>query len=320
MHGAVGREYMLAICTDLKNAGAQQEHILMFAKLLYKATFDAARTLQEWYRISASMTWTCDKMREKVPEYLNPQQCAQCQARKDLYNKKDICMSDARGADKCSACPHHPSNSSHKNDNILTGELNMIEQKPVLSFGQARKSFVHRMRGIESINGQFVIIEDISSNKPFRTGTKISPKTSAPYNVYYIRVNSSDIEGDLELMNTEIVKISMVLPADLPNYKGFTLAFDGQKWTAYPPQPVSTTTQTPTQTTTHAPEPPNQIDAFARRLQATVQMSDVTGKGLTGKDMIAYADMISPGNALPLINHAKTQGYILEKEGIYRAV
>lgn len=90
MHGAEERECMLAICTDLKAAGATNKHVTMFARLIYRRDYDEARTLQEWRNIDQTKTWTCDKLKEKVPAFLDPAQCERCRIRREDFKENRI--------------------------------------------------------------------------------------------------------------------------------------------------------------------------------------------------------------------------------------
>jgi len=85
MHGSDGREYMLAVSTDLKSKGATEDHALMFAKLMYGVGFDVEKTLVEWRNIDARKTWTCDVLRATLPSYIDPEQCEKCARRKEKY-------------------------------------------------------------------------------------------------------------------------------------------------------------------------------------------------------------------------------------------
>ena len=79
MHGGEGREYMLAVCTDLKASGAAEEHIKLFAKFMYGKGFDLNRTLTEWQNIDKNKTWRCDTLRTKLPNYVDLKLCDDCQ-------------------------------------------------------------------------------------------------------------------------------------------------------------------------------------------------------------------------------------------------
>ncbi len=78
MHGANGRLYMIAIVTDLLANGATEDHIKMFAKLMYQKDYNEEVTLQELRDIDPSKTWQCEALREKLPEYVNFSQCEKC--------------------------------------------------------------------------------------------------------------------------------------------------------------------------------------------------------------------------------------------------
>jgi hypothetical protein len=102
MHGADGREYMVAVCTDLKAAGATEKHVMMFARLMYGKDYDEARTLQEWRNIDSTKTWTCAKLKEKVPAFLDPEQCERCRIRREDFkedNKKRTLIEDINNTD-----------------------------------------------------------------------------------------------------------------------------------------------------------------------------------------------------------------------------
>ena len=334
MHGAVGREYMLAVCTDMKAKGAEDRHIQMFAKLIYKEGYDEARTMQEWHNINPSLTWSCEKLGEKVPEYLDDEQCAQCEARKALYNKRDISMFDVRASDKCTTCPYHPSNAVKPVTLENIGEQNMYTEQriaqPALSMAQVRKDFTFRMSNFVASHGQFTIVEDMPITKPVRTTKKQSQKGNT-YDVYMIKVDVDGFVGDLEMFKGELQQLAIVMPADLVNYKGVTLVHDGTRWTAYPPQtatipnttsvpaPVSTTVTIPA-AVPKAPAYEDQASKYATQLHTMMRMNDPGNAGYNLGALISFCSDITNGDALGLIQYAKSQGLIVEKSGIYRAV
>ncbi|MFH0904704.1 MAG: phage/plasmid primase, P4 family, partial [Methanobacteriota archaeon] len=87
MHGVEGRECMLAVCTDLKAAGAQENHIKMFARLMYGAGYNEAETLREWRNIDPAKTWQCDTLKAKLPAYIDPGQCEKCDERRQNFKQ-----------------------------------------------------------------------------------------------------------------------------------------------------------------------------------------------------------------------------------------
>jgi len=82
MHGADGREMMVAFVTELKAKGATIEDILFIAKVMYGKDFDAVRTELEFRNIDESKTWQCSTIATKLPGFVN---CASCNT-----NKKDV--------------------------------------------------------------------------------------------------------------------------------------------------------------------------------------------------------------------------------------
>jgi P4 family phage/plasmid primase-like protien len=91
-HGAEGREYMIAVCCDLKSVGAIEDHIRMFAKIIYENDYNEKTTIQEWNHIDASKTWKCDTLKAKLPSYLNPETCSKCEVRKKQHTENKTCM------------------------------------------------------------------------------------------------------------------------------------------------------------------------------------------------------------------------------------
>ncbi len=74
LHGADGRETMLAWATELKAKGAELDEILMLARLIYKNEFSSKGTAQEWKNIK-SKPWTCRKIKERLSGIIS---CADC--------------------------------------------------------------------------------------------------------------------------------------------------------------------------------------------------------------------------------------------------
>lgn len=94
MHGADGREYMLALCTDLKAGGAEEQHVKIFAKLMYGSKYDEKRTLQEWQNIDPKKTWQCETLKAKLPAYVSVDECKKCEQRRDNYTTEPYHRTD----------------------------------------------------------------------------------------------------------------------------------------------------------------------------------------------------------------------------------
>jgi len=75
VHGADGRLFMLAICTDLVALGAKEAHLKMFSKLVYREKYSYEKTLVGFEGIAPGKTWRCETLREKLPAYVN---CSEC--------------------------------------------------------------------------------------------------------------------------------------------------------------------------------------------------------------------------------------------------
>lgn len=89
LHGADGRLYMIAICTDLKAIGAKDEHIKMFAKLLYGKYYDEKRTLIEWQNIDASKPWKCETLQTKLSSMIDLTKCDECAKQRKFRKNKE---------------------------------------------------------------------------------------------------------------------------------------------------------------------------------------------------------------------------------------
>lgn len=74
-NGSEGRMLMLAICTDLMALGAKEQHLRMFSKLVYREKYDDKRTIEEIKGIAPGKTWRCETLREKLPAYVNCEEC-----------------------------------------------------------------------------------------------------------------------------------------------------------------------------------------------------------------------------------------------------
>lgn len=90
VRGAEGREYMLAICTDLKAKGAAEEHVKMFARLVYRERYDEERTLKEWKYIDASKTWRCSTIRARLPAYIDCERCPASKAQAAIRTPEHV--------------------------------------------------------------------------------------------------------------------------------------------------------------------------------------------------------------------------------------
>ncbi|MCJ7772540.1 MAG: phage/plasmid primase, P4 family, partial [Desulfobacterales bacterium] len=89
LHGANGREMMLAFCTELKANGASLEDICFVAKLIYKKDFDSARTELEFNNIDESKTWQCNTLESKFPTFID---CNNCNVKRlETPPKEDLC-------------------------------------------------------------------------------------------------------------------------------------------------------------------------------------------------------------------------------------
>lgn len=92
MHGANGRELMLALCTELVANGATLADILFVSKVMYGNDFDAARTELEFNNIDKNKTWKCSTLTQKFPDQTTCGTChvSQKEKIKTVLSKTDL--------------------------------------------------------------------------------------------------------------------------------------------------------------------------------------------------------------------------------------
>lgn len=83
LHGADGRECMLAWATELKAKDAGLDETLMLARLVYKNEFSSKETAQEW-KNTKSKPWTCKKIKERLSSIIS---CVECPIEKKHHGK-----------------------------------------------------------------------------------------------------------------------------------------------------------------------------------------------------------------------------------------
>jgi len=79
VHGAEGRQFMVAISAELMAVGAKEEHLKLFSKLMYDRHYDENITLRELSYIDPGKTWRCSTLKDKLPGYVM-NYCKDCRA------------------------------------------------------------------------------------------------------------------------------------------------------------------------------------------------------------------------------------------------
>jgi len=79
VHGADGREMMLAFCTELKANAATLDDVLFVAKMMYGKDFDVERTTTEYNNADKNKPWKCATLSQKLPKYVD---CSSCNTNK----------------------------------------------------------------------------------------------------------------------------------------------------------------------------------------------------------------------------------------------
>lgn len=174
VHGAEGREYMLAVCTDLKARGAKEVHIKMFAKLMYGSEYDEGRTMQEWNNIDAAKTWQCETLKNKLPAYVNLNKCQRCDDawERERENDKET-VHENQGKNTASQPQPQPQTKELPLKDIIA--LNKEEQERKLQLSLPEDHFISQcVKWLNSINdgyqeykiiSAFWILSALTSNK-----------------------------------------------------------------------------------------------------------------------------------------------------------
>lgn len=74
--GSDGRLLMVAVSTELMAVGAGEQHMKMFAKLMYGSSYDEKITAEELSYINPKKTWRCQTLRQKFAHF--DQYCSSC--------------------------------------------------------------------------------------------------------------------------------------------------------------------------------------------------------------------------------------------------
>jgi len=160
---------------------------------------------------------------------------------------------------------------------------------------------------------QFTIIEDIAKTQKPRvvkvTGSK------GPYEVARLKINTGIMNGELELSEGYWNQLWRSLPPTVTNLKNVTIAYDSTKGQI---EFVSQDTNTPG-VSQFDPRVQLNDDAKNKKIVADIQSLNKVGVQVDIKVLTNICDSIQPGKALEMIQAAKTGGYIVESNGIYRA-
>jgi len=181
------------------------------------------------------------------------------------------------------------------------------QSKPAPSLGRVQEEFHYNLRNFRP-NDSFTIVEDMPRTKLIRKVMKISAKGNS-YPAYLIRISSNNFEADLELFEGELNMLAIACPKTLENFKYTHLAFDGQRWVYGGNEPpVNLDPSVPLNETGKA----NQKDVFLTKMIGSMRALESVGVTVDASKLTKMCDSISPGNALDLIQAAKSQGLICE--------
>lgn len=201
----------------------------------------------------------------------------------------------------------------------------------IASAKQTKQQYEERPFSFRNLlNSQFTIEEklDISAN-PRITKKEGTSKFGKPYSMELAKLNISDgvFQKDLEMTEAEWMILSRALPKGLINLQGVTLKIKRDNTgMGYDVEYIGVARQDMQGNAYNnaqvAPEQPI-ISAKAQsdlgsQLAHAIELNFKMGIKTDRETLNKMADAINPGKGLDLIVSAKTEGWIYEKDGIFR--
>lgn len=178
------------------------------------------------------------------------------------------------------------------------------------------------------VNKQITIIEDLPRSKNIRERIEHNDKYNKNITYYYIKVQEGLFEKDLKLTENQLTQLFLVLPQDMLNFKGATLTViqdglnrefsyvghaEGMNENFHPKSSDIAKSMEPATSQQSKP-----MSDMGSQLAHAIELNFKMGIKTDRETLSKMADAINPGKGLDLIVSAKTEGWIYEKDGIFR--
>jgi len=200
------------------------------------------------------------------------------------------------------------------------------------SAAQAVKDFMGKPFELYFMRGkQFTIIENLPMTKDLREIEEIN-KWNKKESVVFMRIEQGLFQKDLKMTKGEFMEFSLCVPKGIENLQGLMFEVDqnNSKIVKYigstgqdlqgnrigvniPPQGQSAPIYNPEQ-------PQDQKSLFLTKMIGSMKVLESCKVTVDTKKLMDMCDAMSPGNALELIQAAKSQGLIVESQGIFKAI
>lgn len=177
------------------------------------------------------------------------------------------------------------------------------------------------LRTLKFERSTFEIVEDITPTTDLKE-TKIrieyeknGVKAGFDKKVILVKVRVGLMVKSLGLEKSEYIKLVCLLPPEVKNYKGCSFYFEGDKLTYLEQTTDAMRAEMQANIDRPIPDRSNGMD----KIVSDIQQLNKVGVQVDIKVLTNICDAIQPGKAIELIQAAKTGGYIVESNGIYRA-
>ena len=201
------------------------------------------------------------------------------------------------------------------------------------SAAQAVKDFMGKPFELYFMRGkQFTIIENLPITKDLREVEEIN-KWNKKESVVFMRIEQGLFQKDLRMTKSEFMEFSLCIPKGIENLQGLMFEVDQNnskivKYIGSTAQDLNGNsllgTNTPA-TGQSAPisqpqQPQDQKSLFMTKMIGSMRVLESAKVPVDTKRLMDMCEAMSPGNALELIAAAKSQGLIVESQGIFRVI
>lgn len=179
---------------------------------------------------------------------------------------------------------------------------------------------------------QFTILENLPISGVIREVPEFNEKAKKNLPYYFIHIEDGLFHKDLKMSESELLALFVHAPKGLMNFCGAMFEVDrankyGLKYIGTATQDINgnrlgTNTSMSTQSTpiSQPQQPQDQKSLFMQKMIGSMRALESVGLSVDAAKLTKMCDAMSPGNALELIAAAKSQGLIVESQGIFKVI
>ena len=201
------------------------------------------------------------------------------------------------------------------------------------SAAQAVKDFMGKPFELYFMRGkQFTIIENLPITKDLREIEEIN-KWNKKESVVFMRIEQGLFQKDLKMTKGEFMEFSLCVPKGIENLQGLMFEVDqnNSKIVKY----IGSTTQdlngnklvganilpqSQSAPISQPQQPHDQKSLFLTKMIGSMKVLESCKVSVDTKKLMDMCEAMNPGNALELIQAAKSQGLIVESQGISKVI